>query len=142
PSAVPGIQDSVTIDRTTQPGFSGTPLIELNGAGAGIFADGLSFVTSNSTVRGLAINRFFSSGISFNIFGNNVVEGNFIGTDVTGTQALGNLDGITIFNQSSGNRLGGTTAAARNIISGNRATGVSITSLFTSNVVQGNFIGT
>src|SRR5213083_2436814 len=36
-----GITKAVTIDGTTQPGFSGAPLIELNGAGAGAGVVGL-----------------------------------------------------------------------------------------------------
>lgn len=71
----------------------------------------------------------------------NVVQGNFIGTDRHGTRAIPNTTlGIRL--QSSGNLIGGTTPAARNIISGNQS-GLSITgggSRF--NVVQGNFIGT
>jgi hypothetical protein len=141
-SPLPVITDTVTIDGTTQPGFAGTPIIELNGTNAGFFADGLSFVTASSTVRGLVINRFsIGSGISFNLFSDNVIAGNFIGTDVTGTIALGNREGVTIFGGSSGNTIGGTTSAARNVISGNLGAGLSIFS-GTGNLVQGNFIGT
>src|SRR5438270_368197 len=56
-SLLPQITGSVTIDGTTQPGFAGSPLIELNGAGAGAFA-GLWITAGNCTVRGLVINRF------------------------------------------------------------------------------------
>jgi hypothetical protein len=137
---LPFIRDSVTIDGTTQPGFAGTPIIELNGGAAAFFTDGLAFVAPDSTLRGLVINRFGSAGVSFNIFGNNVVEGNFIGTSVTGTAALGNRIGVDIFNQSARNRVGGTTAAARNVISGNSGA-VSIV-FGGQNLMQGNFIGT
>jgi hypothetical protein len=58
-SALPTINDAVTIDGTTQPGYAGTPLIELNGAGAA-GADGLVLGagSSGTIVRALAINRF------------------------------------------------------------------------------------
>src|SRR6185295_2941822 len=51
--------------------------------------------------------------------------GNYVGTDVTGSQALGNGSGIIVFN-SPGTTIGGALAAARNIISGNRGDGVGI----------------
>ena len=59
-------------------------------------------------------------GISFFDLGteNNKVVGNYIGTDVTGTVALGNLDsGIFIGSGARSNIIGGTTAGERNIIS-------------------------
>lgn len=71
----------------------------------------------------------------------NVVQGNFIGTDRHGARAIPNT-ALGIRLQSSGNLIGGTTPAARNIISGNQS-GLSITgggSRF--NLVQGNFTGT
>ena len=49
----------------------------------------------------------------------NVVEGNYIGTDVTGTIALANSAAAWTIIDASGNTIGGTTAAARNVISGN-----------------------
>src|SRR5258708_21726672 len=52
-SALPDITDTVAIDGTTQPGYAGAPLIELNGASAGNVV-GLTFrQVLNSSVRGL-----------------------------------------------------------------------------------------
>ncbi|MCA9059906.1 MAG: LamG domain-containing protein, partial [Planctomycetaceae bacterium] len=48
--------------------------------------------------------------------GGNVVSGNYIGTDVTGTRAMGNAYGI-FTDSSSGNRFGGTGAGEGNLIS-------------------------
>ncbi len=79
---------------------------------------------------------------------NTVVQGNFIGTDITGLLALGNqTNGIAIGgNIPAGPEnilIGGTSAAARNVISGNLGDGINITGATDSgNVVQGNFIGT
>ncbi len=71
----------------------------------------------------------------------NVVQGNYIGTDVTGTAALGNYNGVAVY--SAGNTIGGTTAGAGNIISGNTGDGVLISgSTASGNVVEGNYIGT
>ncbi len=77
---------------------------------------------------------------------NNTVQGNFIGTDATGTNALANtVAGVTIDTGSSSNLIGGTVAGARNVISGNILNydyGVLITDPGTSgNVVEGNYIG-
>jgi hypothetical protein len=137
-SALPAITGAVTLDGTTQPALQ----VELNGASAGAAADGLLISGGNSVVRGLVINRFGDDGIQLNS-GSNVIEGNLIGTDTGGSLDQGNGgDGVVILGTSS-NRVGGTTAAARNIISGNNGNGLFITgSLATRNVVQGNRIGT
>jgi hypothetical protein len=67
------------------------------------------------------------------------VQGNFIGTDVTGTVAVGNTQrGISV--NSAFNLIGGTTVSARNIISGN-GRGIDLHN-GNRNTVQGNFIGT
>ena len=138
-SALPTITDPVTIDGTTQPGFAGSPIIELSGAIAGP-ANGLYIVAGSSVVRGLVINRF-KNGILLDTSVGNVIEGNFIGTDVTGTQALGNTTaGVQVLCGSANNKIGGTAASARNVISGNNH-GVWFP-CGNGNLVQGNFIGT
>lgn len=83
-----------------------------------------------------------SGGIA--IFGGSTnVQGNLIGTDVTGTVALGNSNGsISIY--SAGHTIGGSVPAARNIISGNRE-GILIANSSGgngNNIIQGNYIGT
>lgn len=70
-----------------------------------------------------------------------VIEGNFIGTDGTGNNAVPNtFGGIAVFNGVSGVTIGGTSAGARNVISGNTTEGVYILGT-SNNVVQGNFVG-
>src|SRR6266540_575054 len=78
-SALPDITDPVTIDGTTQPGFAGSPLIELNGGSAGSAA-GLRITAGSSTVRGLVINGFALDGIVLSGSGGNLIAGNYIGT--------------------------------------------------------------
>ncbi len=75
---------------------------------------------------------------------NNLVEGDFIGTNAAGTAPLSNgADGLQISGGATGNTVGGTTAAARNILSGNAGAGVTITDPGTSNnLVAGDYIGT
>ena len=76
---------------------------------------------------------------------NNWVMGNFIGTDISGTVAIGNSTGILIL--APGNHIGGSGAEFRNIISGNQWAGISIGSVdipfaVEDNSISGNFIGT
>jgi parallel beta-helix repeat protein len=88
------------------------------------------------------INRFAYAGIIIQGGSENVIEGNYIGTDVTGTIAQGNSDGIRI-EDAPNNLIGGNSPAARNIISGNERTGMEILwSGSVGNTVQGNYIGT
>lgn len=143
-SALPIITDPVTIDGATQPGFVDAPIIELSGENVAD-GQGIHVTAGDSTIRGLVVNRFTgfdANGIRFDTGGNNVLEGCYVGTDLAGTNALGNLRaGVDIVNSPS-NRIGGATASARNLISANN-TGISIfgnSARF--NVVQGNFIGT
>lgn len=71
----------------------------------------------------------------------NQVQGNFIGTDISGTIALGNAGaGVLIDFDAFNNTIGGTAAGSGNVISANFA-GVAI-SLGSGNLVQGNLIGT
>jgi uncharacterized repeat protein (TIGR01451 family) len=143
---LPALTDPVTIDGTSQPGFAGSPLIELSGANAGL-SDGLDLLpgAGGSTVKGLVINRWSGDGIRVTGNGNTIV-GNYIGTDPMGTVALGNGEfGIQI--NSSNNVVGGATLAARNLLSSNHSGGVTITGpssslMATGNMIQGNFIGT
>ena len=129
------------IDGSTQPGFAGTPLIELDGTSAGGFQYGIIISAGGSTVRGLVINRFISGGgINLHTAGGNTIAGNFIGTNVGGTAALANGTGVLIQAGSTGNTVGGLSAADRNVISGNGNNGVSLNA--SGNTVLGNFIGT
>jgi len=147
-SDLPLVTDPVVIDGYTQQGASPNtnPINQGSNAVLKIELDGgvLSIDAGNSTVRGLVINSSRSNGIFLVTGGGNVIEGNFIGTDVTGTSALGNdFRGVEI-SQSSNNIIGGTTAAARNIISGNSLNGMQIGGFGAGreNRIEGNFIGT
>ena len=150
-SSLPAITDPVIIDGYTQPGSSPNTngpglgsnamlMIELNGTSAGFGADGLSINGGSSIVRGLVINRF-RRGIWLPS-DNNLVQGSFIGTDLTGALDLGNSNSGVYIGAASDNVIGGTAAGARNVISGNNNAGVSIVSGSTRNTVHGNFIGT
>jgi CSLREA domain-containing protein len=139
-SALPTVTQPVFIDGATEPDFSGTPVVEVNGSMAGS-ANGLVIAGGNTLVKGLMINRFSGDGLVIDTKGTNVIEGNIIGTDVAGARDAGNENGIVLIGAPD-NRIGGTTAAARNVISGNSGTGLVITAGAQGNTVLGNFIGT
>lgn len=153
----PCLCDDVTIDGFTQPGASPNTLtvgndavyqIEFNGEiNSSVHVPGFIFRASNSTLRGLVVNR---SSVILRGEQGNVVEGNFIGTDPTGFygglefppgQGLGNYIGVWVF-WGSDNRIGGTNPASRNLISANIQFGIRLTSSTVSTVIQGNYIGT
>ena len=142
-SPLPTITDLVTIDGTTQPGFAGTPIVELDGSQAGPAADGLTLDAAFATVKGLVINRFSGDGIHVirqeSTNGFDTIEGNFIGTDVSGTTAPGNGGfGIEIDN-STFNKIGSSETNGRNVISGNAAGGVFIHGGALNNGLKGGF---
>jgi titin len=73
----------------------------------------------------------------------NVLQGNLIGTDATGRLDRGNQGPGVSIAIASRNTVGGATAAARNVISGNDHYGVQIAGTSTNqNVIVGNYIGT
>ena len=118
---LPTIIDPVILDGTTQPGFAGMPLIELEGTNAGGNAVGLTITAGSSTVRGLVINRFNGGGVLLQTLGSNTIAGNFIGTDNTGLNSRFNVNYGIFINDVPDNIIGGTTAGDRNLISGNDA---------------------
>ena len=204
--SLPEITDPVTIDGTTQPGYAGHPIIEIDGSQAGTGAHGLWITAGDSTVRGLVINSFvrgrnprcherqqchrgklhrygsdrrlldkgnvwcgvvIGTGAKINriegnvISGNdgygvvidglgtdnNVIVGNYIGTDFDGDTPLGNGPPGVWSSRGPGqswrpmhNRIGGD-ATERNVISGNGGMGVLIVDA-SNNEVAGNYIGT
>ena len=106
----------------------------------------LGAASSGNTVGGLtpaARNIIVSdNGIEIET-SSNVVEGNFIGIDAAGSAALDlfQSEGIRL-NGGTDNTIGGTTAAARNVISGNDIDAIEFSFTASGNVVEGNFIGT
>ena len=146
-SALPQLtDDSTTIDGTTQVANKGNtnpggPEIEIDGTNAN--ANGFWISSANNTIQGLVINRFSESGVRIDGLAaiKNTIAGNYIGTDATGTVALGNSDGVLLRSGAKSNFIGGPTAGDRNLISGNNYSGINI--FFSdSNRVSGNYIGT
>jgi len=136
-----GMSVPTVINGASQPGG----LVEITGTNAlpaNIFTGSQ---TDNCVFRGLVMN-----GVGGNYYMNpqginNIFEGNRIGTNADGTAAAGspinNTGGIAV---GGANLIGGTTAAARNLISTGTGEGVGVNGLANGNLlrVQGNFIGT
>ncbi len=141
-SALPTITSALLIDGTTQPGYSGTPLIELDGASAGSGVVGLTIAAGSTTVKGLDIGGFTGDGIDLTTNGSDTIQGNYIGVNAAGTAGLPN-GGSGVDVASPSNTIGGTSAGAGNLISGNEGQGILLTGAgATGNLIQGNFIGT
>ncbi len=155
-SVLPPITAPLTINGYTQPGASPNTLavgdnavllIELDGENAGVDANdpaGLTVYGRNTTIEGLAINRFNEAGIEIGASGVSV-QGDFIGSDATGTIDRGNaVLGIWI-TSGENDVIGGVDLAARNVISANK--GANIQSggglgIPSGLIIQGNYIGT
>jgi hypothetical protein len=150
-SPLPVLTETVRIDGTTQPGFAGTPIIEISGHGVG-GGPGIRVTNrgAGSELRGLSITRFPAQGI-FVDASNVAIVGNFVGLDPGGNAAGNGDDGVAVFSgiasaPATGNRVGGVGPAERNVISANRGNGVGVTAqdggVADGTIVSGNFIGT
>jgi Chitobiase/beta-hexosaminidase C-terminal domain len=124
------------------PGYSGPPVIELNGAGAGV-SDGLSLEGGDSLIRGLVVNGWNGNGIQLSVAGGDRIVGCRIGTSADGTSAVPNTrDGVYI-ESIPGNVIGDSGTGDGNLLSGNGIRGIEIyNAAATGNVIQSNLIGT
>jgi titin len=140
---LPTITDPVVIDGATQPGYSGAPLIEIDGSAVGSGGNGLDIVAGGSTIRALSVGGFGFGGIGISGPGGNVIVGNYLGVDVTGAILRPNGFSGVFVNDSANNQIGGSAPADRNVISANSFAGVVLSGHDAHhNQVQGNYIGT
>lgn len=162
PNINPDLNGIVVIDGYTQPGALANTLspdqggsnaqlkIVLSGNAPSI-SNAISFVRAG-TVRGLVINGFRDNSgggtaVAFSaVSSGGVVEGCFLGTDVTGTIAVPNGYGVIFSGNpfgggtSANGRIGGLLPAQRNVISGQTNTGIALSGI--NHAVLGNLIGT
>jgi hypothetical protein len=125
---------------------SGTFAVSNTYNGIGIWAGSCSNIIGGSNAGAgnvISGNAGYGIYISDSNTAGMVVQGNFIGTDARGTNALPNgYMGIGIWSNASDTLVGGTAAASRNIISGNGNNGISLGfSASGGNVIEGNYIG-
>jgi hypothetical protein len=157
-TALPTISKAVTINGFSQnTGTNTFHLIELLGPSLNDFSGlRLGAGSAGSVIEGMTIGNFGVAGIEIDGAGDGTllgdkIEGNFIGTDLSGATAVPNVDGIALFD-ASGNTIGGATvtggATVGNVISGNNqgvvifGDGGGINQLANNNLIEGNFIGT
>jgi CSLREA domain-containing protein/uncharacterized repeat protein (TIGR01451 family) len=139
-SAVPSITQPVTIDGSTQPGFTSVPLISLDGGGAGAGVDGLTIAGDRVTIKSLRVNRFSRDGIRIASGLDATIQGCEIGTNAGASSAQPNGgNGITVMGGFRA-QIGGTLASKGNFISGNAGNGILISALLAH--VERNMIGT
>ena len=125
--------------------FGDSATLENGGNGVAIYESASDNTIGGSvTGAGDVISGNMGDGVDLNGSGvtGNLVAGNDIGTDSNSDTGLGNYDGVEIENAATYNTIGGTTTAARNVISGNNWDGVHIVDTATKdNLVEGNYIG-
>ena len=97
-------------------------------------------VISGNAMWGIRVTGFETQRVA--------IQGNYVGTNASGTGAVPNETGVFVVNGPADTLVGGTAAAARNIISGNTHAGVNLTKTSGAidanpprTVVQGNWVG-
>jgi len=118
-----------------------------NGLGGILLTDGVhaNIIGGDSLLEGNLISANGGPGLELRgtDVSANIINGNFIGTDITGLRALSNSgDGILITDGSHNNLIGGSSPFSGNLISGNHGSGVHLTGASTSdNTLLANIIG-
>ena len=163
-SSLPAVTDPLVIDGYTQAGTSANTsavgnnavlLIELDGESVTGAALALDLDGGKSMVRGLVINRFgtnpgvlFGSGAVRIASDNNVVAGNFFGSNAAGDAALPNSFSVSI-DSGMDNLVGGVISADRNLFasdatdsSASGRIGIQVRTMQVGTRIQGNYIGT
>jgi len=138
-SLLPPITDAVLLDGWVQPGYSGAPLIRIDGNLLDSNSTGLSIYAGSTTLRGLVFTRF-GTGIFVGGGDGITFRGCYFGT--TGSASgVGNDVGLRLYDGSN-ITLGGTLSSDPNVISGNGIYGIYADPTVTGVTLKGNFIGT
>ncbi len=145
----PLVANGMVIDGSTQPGFTGKPIIVVDASQIipeTFTSDTVLVYSSSNQLKNISFSGFDWNGMTliYPDATNNTISGCWFGVDSTGTNTAPNAyQGILIASGASGNIIGGTNALARNVLSGNSQYGIFITdSNTTGNVVLGNYVGT
>ena len=148
-TALPSVTRPMIIDASTQTGTRSVvsacaPIVEIDGSGAPASSSGLVIAADGSTVRGLSIGGFGQSGLSLSA-STLAIECNHIGLRADGSTvrrngAVNSTTGGVYVNSGSGIVIGGSTAAQRNVLSGNGGAGVWVNGGTVT--IQGNYAGT
>ena len=141
-SALPALTQPVTIDGTTEPGYNGQPLIQIDGteAGSGVVGIEVASSASGSAIRGLSITDFSGGGVQVNGASNVAIVNDDIGLVQlsTGVVVQGNgVFGVELENGATDDGL------ADDVVSGQMGNGVDIVGSGTmDNLVMSSEIGT
>jgi titin len=142
------IQDAGTTGNLVQGNIIGADALGTSILSGNNFDVFISFAAGNTVGGTTPAARNIIVGASYGIIiaspsaTNNVVEGNDIGTDASGTLALANSYGVEISGGANHNTVGGTSPGSSNLISGNSLVGVELIDPGTSdNLIEGNWIG-
>jgi hypothetical protein len=156
-SSLPPLFDINSIDGYSQTGSSQNTLsavqqglntvltIEIDGQD--VTGDGLALEpdlnddAGTGTIEGLAINRFGGNGITMSSLSGDIIAGNFIGTDVSGSLALGNAANGIYVEDVDDFTIGGSTNDAANLISGNGENGIYVVNEGITGQIEGNLVG-
>ncbi len=136
-SALPTITDSIVIDGRTQPGYSGTPAVVIDGNLISAAVDGLKIQANDSIIAGLSVTCFKGDGIEISGSRNQLL-GNFIGIRPNGTAGANRLFGIHLLSGTD-NQIGARDAG--NVVAYNKKDGIYLARLATGNRVQANRVG-
>jgi hypothetical protein len=143
-SPLPAVNQSVTINGNTQPGYTSDPFIQISGGGT-VAGDGLR-LNGGGEVRSLVVNGFddpLAAGIRVgaNVSGFTLRDC-FLGTNAFGTAAVPNHIGIAVDPGGSNINLGSATPGQANVISGNLSHGVVVATAAGTVRVTHNRVGT
>lgn len=147
-----GAEGNVVQGNLVGTNATGTAAIGNGAAGIHVFSsanviggttEGAGNVASGSGGPGIELGGLAPAVIDID---SNVLQGNLVGTDVSGTSALPNATFGVFFNGLDNlvlnNMLGGEEPGAGNVISGNGLHGISVTGAGADdNVIQGNWVG-
>ena len=127
-------------------GTNKTGTLALGNTDRGVLTTGVNTLIGGTTVDARNVISANNRGVDLNGGSSSTVQGNFIGTDVTGTIALSNPNvGVNLNSGLSNNLIGGLAATPGtppgNLISGNAGNYGVILGGGASNFIQGNIIG-
>jgi parallel beta-helix repeat protein len=143
--SLPDITEAVVIDATTQPGYTSSPMIYLDGSMTAGSRSGFTIDCSDcslkkSRIKGFVIGNFHGAGIRLVKSSELHIEQNYIGTDVTGKVAAANKEGGIDLLDADRSVIDG------NLISGNGAFGIALARIegihSGGTTITGNRIGT
>jgi parallel beta-helix repeat protein len=147
--ALPALtRGNVTINGSTQPGNPSYPQIIVDGynvnEAAGL-SNGITITSDHNSILGLTLMNFYDDAvlISGPNAAANLVAGCYLGPNANGAAAIQpSYFGVELRNGAHDNMIGGADPAARNLISGNAHSGITIRDATThNNTIAGNWIG-